>query len=57
MDDLAHVELLEVGILLPRADEEDGLPRLVAHGQRRAHLEVHRVELGQDDAVDLVLLA
>lgn len=57
VDDLAHVELLEVGVLLPRADEEDGLARLVAHGQGCAYLEVHRVELGQDDAINLVLLA
>lgn len=44
-------------VLLPRPHEEDGLPRLVGHGEGRAHLLVHRVELGQDDAVDLVRLA
>ena len=44
-------------VLLPRADKHDGLPRLVAHGEGGPDLLVHRVELGQDDAVDLVRLA
>lgn len=37
-DDKIHVELSQVRVLLACPNEEDGLPGLVTHRQRRAHL-------------------
>lgn len=38
LDNIIHVELSQVGVLLARADKQDRLPCFVAHGQCRAHL-------------------
>lgn len=38
LDDIIYVEPSQVGVLLPRADKENRLPCLVAHGQGRTHL-------------------
>lgn len=38
LDHIVHVELSQVGVLLTRADKQDRLPCLVAHGQCRANL-------------------
>ena len=51
-EDGVDVQLLQVRVLLPRADKHDGLPRLVAHAEGGAHLVIDCVEFGEDDAVD-----
>lgn len=57
VDDHVDIKLLEVGVLLPCAYKHDGLACLIRHGQSRPDLLIHRVKLGQDDPVNLVLLA
>jgi len=46
------VELLEVGIGLADADEDNWLPRDVDHGHGGAHLVVDGVELGEHDSIN-----
>lgn len=48
LDDVIDVELSQVGVLLTRADEQDRLPCLVAHGQRRAHLVPYAVIVSKE---------
>jgi hypothetical protein len=52
-DDGGDVHPLDVAVLLSGAHEHDGLAGGVDHGDGGAHLVVDRVELGEDDAVDL----
>lgn len=47
LDDVVHVELSQVGVLLTRPDEQDRLARLVAHRKRGAHLHRNDARFGK----------
>ena len=49
---MLDVQVADVLVRLPDADEHDGLARGEHERERRAHLVVDRVELGEQDAVD-----
>ena len=53
----AHIQALQVGVLLACAHEDDWLPRFVHHGEGGANLVVNGVELGEHDAVDHARIA
>ena len=57
IDDHIHIQFLQMSVFLPSTDKHDGLTRLIRHAEGGAYLLIHRVKLGQNDPINLMLLA